>query len=247
MVLSSSAAKVRTNNRSTEHDSRKRWVFVALKSEMAKSSAPRLPRPGDLPKRTKTSRGATAAAETRLSIRSALRLAPELRTELREPLASKLSRYAREIERVSVRMLDVNGPKGGVDNRCRIKAVVSGRPSLIVEELATDPEEAFRLALPRLESALRRERGRRRAPVPRAGTQKSHRFQVQTRHRGRCHVLQPIESAKMNGFDPGRYVCAGARAYLRGEKVPLPHEIRAAELAAPKNSVGPPPSRLVEA
>ena len=56
-----------------------------------------------------------------------------------------------------------------------------------------------------------------------------------------------IESAKMNDLDPGRYLCAGARAYLRGERVPLPHEIRAAELAAPKNSVGPPPSRLVEA
>lgn len=141
---------------------------------MAKSSA-HLPSPAALPKRTKTSRGATAAEETPLSIRSAVRLEPELRAELRERLGSKLSRYAREIERVSLRMLDVNGPRGGVDTRCQIKVVISGRPSVIVEELATDPREAFRLALPRLESAVRRELGRagrnvRKGPARRGKT-----------------------------------------------------------------------------
>jgi hypothetical protein len=35
------------------------------------------------------------------------------------------------IERVSVRVRDVNGPRGGVDHECRIKVVLSGLPSVM--------------------------------------------------------------------------------------------------------------------
>lgn len=41
-----------------------------------------------------------------------------------------------------------------------------------------------------------------------------------------------IESARLNGLDPRAYLIAGARAHLRGEQVPLPHELRARALEA---------------
>jgi len=40
-----------------------------------------------------------------------------------------------------------------------------------------------------------------------------------------------IESARMNGLDPAQYLRMAAAAHLRGQPVPLPHELRAAQLA----------------
>ena len=42
-----------------------------------------------------------------------------------------------------------------------------------------------------------------------------------------------IESARMNGIDAAAYLRLGAEAHLRGETVPLPHELRQAGLSAP--------------
>lgn len=38
------------------------------------------------------------------------------------------------IERVSVRVEDVNGQCGGIGKRCLIKVVLSGLPSVVVDE-----------------------------------------------------------------------------------------------------------------
>jgi transposase len=52
-----------------------------------------------------------------------------------------------------------------------------------------------------------------------------------------------IESARMNGLDPGAYLTAAATAHLRGQKVPLPHELRGISLGRPiaAPSQGPAP------
>jgi len=42
-----------------------------------------------------------------------------------------------------------------------------------------------------------------------------------------------IESAKMNGLDPGAYLRHGAEAFLRGKRVPLPHELRDLAIVRP--------------
>jgi hypothetical protein len=39
-----------------------------------------------------------------------------------------------------------------------------------------------------------------------------------------------IESAKLNGLEPSTYLKTGAEASLRGERVPLPHEIARSSL-----------------
>lgn len=77
----------------------------------------------------------------------------EVTDEDREAIALKLGRklgkFASSIERISVRLSDANGPKGGRDQIVRIKVVLSGRPSVMVEER----DAAFPLAVDRAANA----------------------------------------------------------------------------------------------
>ena len=116
--------------------------------------------------------GRTWAPGTPLAVRtSGLAIEPEVRERVRQRLGWRLGKFAPRIERISVRFEDVNGPRGGVDVACRIKAVLSSVPSVVVTELAHDAVEAFDRAGQRLERAVRRavDRGRGRGrlgPVP---------------------------------------------------------------------------------
>jgi hypothetical protein len=71
------------------------------------------------------------------------------------------------MERVFVRFEDLNGPKGGDDTACRIQVALSGQPPLVVEARGEGEAHAFRLAVPKLATALNRQRDRRRSK-PRA-------------------------------------------------------------------------------
>jgi hypothetical protein len=74
----------------------------------------------------------------------------------------KLGRYDTSIERVTVRVLDVNGPRGGVDKLCRIKVVLSGLPSVVFESRTLSLKAAINGALSGAERAVRRSVQRRR-------------------------------------------------------------------------------------
>ena len=105
--------------------------------------------------------GRTSAAETPLALRtSGIGLTPELREHVLGRMGWRLGKFARHIERLTVRFEDVNGPRGGVDTVCRIKVVLSGHASVVVEELASGPFEAFNRADDRVERAVRRAIGR---------------------------------------------------------------------------------------
>ena len=86
----------------------------------------------------------------------------EDRVYVRRKLGMKLGKFARAIERVSVRIKDVNGPRGGIDKLCRIKVVLSGLPSVVVEQQHASLQAAVDNALRRTESAVRRSVQRRR-------------------------------------------------------------------------------------
>lgn len=85
------------------------------------------------------------------------------RAYIRGELGARLGKFASGVERASVRLDDVNGPRGGVDHRCRIKLVLSGRPSIVVEHQAVSARAAVDGAIARAERALGRSVGRRRA------------------------------------------------------------------------------------
>jgi len=122
-----------------------------------------------LPREAKARRGRTDVASTPLAIRSRIALEPGFRDLVRLRLGRKLGKFARHIERVSVRFDDDNGPRGGVDVVCRAKAVLIGLPSQVVEERGADPLEAFQRVAVALERTVRRtvQRSGRAAAQPR--------------------------------------------------------------------------------
>jgi CBS domain-containing protein len=122
----------------------------------------RSPLPGRLPRAEKRRAGRTVTAETPAHIRSiGSVLDAEDKRYLRRKLGRKLGKFAYAIERTSVRVEDVNGPRGGVDKRCRIKVVLTGLPSVVVEERHHLLQAALDGALARVERAVRQATQRR--------------------------------------------------------------------------------------
>ncbi|HNP65878.1 MAG TPA: HPF/RaiA family ribosome-associated protein, partial [Woeseiaceae bacterium] len=98
------------------------------------------------------STGNVSAVGTPTYIRSVdSALSAEDRQYLRLKLGQKLHKFAPAVVRSSVRVEDVNGPRGGIDKRCRIKVVLRGLPSVVVEELHQSQRDAIDGALPRME------------------------------------------------------------------------------------------------
>ena len=86
----------------------------------------------------------------------------DTRRYMRQKLSRALEKFAQSIERVTVRVKDVNGPRGGIDQLCRIKVVLSKLPSVLVETRHALLDVAFRSALARTERAVRKSVQRRR-------------------------------------------------------------------------------------
>ena len=69
---------------------------------------------------------------------SNLALQPEHRERIARRVGFALSRLSGRIRRVEVRLADVNGPRGGIDKRCRVLVHMSGGGSMLVEEKSSD-------------------------------------------------------------------------------------------------------------
>lgn len=84
------------------------------------------------------------------------------RAYIRRKLGRKLGKFADAVERMSVRIEDVNGPRGGHDKRCRIKITLRGMASVVVEEQHSALQAAIDGALRRAGSTVTRQLQRRR-------------------------------------------------------------------------------------
>lgn len=132
-------------------------------------SGRRAPLAARIARRAKRHAGRTAGAQTPAHIRSVgTALDRADRDYLRRKLGRKLGKFATAIERTSVRIEDVNGPRGGVDKRCDIKVVLGGVPSVVVSERHHSLQAAMDRALDRTERAVRRALQRRRTKSVRA-------------------------------------------------------------------------------
>lgn len=130
------------------------------------SSDDRAPFADQVPRPVKAVAGRTTASLVPAHIFERLpkteRLDDSDRDYIRRKLGMRLGKFARAIERVSVRLKDVNGPRGGIDQNCQIKVVLSGHPSVVIEEQDESPKAAFDLALSRTERAVKRQLERNR-------------------------------------------------------------------------------------
>ena len=123
----------------------------------------RVPLPASLPRPVKRASGRTGTSRTPADVRViGVELDDEDRALIRRKLGAKLGKFVASIERVTVRMTDTNGPRGGIDHVCQVKVVLSGLPSVVVERRDASPHVAIDLALRATEQAVRRGVSRRR-------------------------------------------------------------------------------------
>ncbi len=92
-----------------------------------------------------------------------------LREHATRRLSFALRRFHDQVRLVTVRLVDVNGPRRGVDSRCSITADLVDGPRLFVDATAAWPSAAITHAASRLGEAVRRAHRRqtgRRAGAP---------------------------------------------------------------------------------
>lgn len=97
------------------------------------------------------------------------------RDYIRRKLGRKLGKFDSAVERVSVRIEDVNGPRGGLDKRCRIKITLRGMASVAVEQQHSALQAAIDGALDRAGRTVTRQMQRRRVRAHGRSGQKSWR------------------------------------------------------------------------
>lgn len=81
-----------------------------------------------------------------------------VRERVERRLGFALARFGDRVGRVAVHLADVNGPRGGVDRRCRIVADVPGPGAapVVVEEAGDDLNAVIDRAAERVGRAVRR-------------------------------------------------------------------------------------------
>ncbi len=105
----------------------------------------------------KETRGRTISPETPVAIRAKDGgVDDELRAYVHQRAGFKLGKYAPQVDRISVRFEDMNGPKGGADSQCTVKVVLSRHESVVVEVVEADYRQAFDHAIDSTERAVRR-------------------------------------------------------------------------------------------
>ena len=126
-------------------------------------AAQRSPLPPTLPRPAKLARDRSHVVPPPAHIRvSSVEMEQQDRDNVARKLGMKLGKFASSIERITVRLSDANGPKGGRDQICQVKVVLSGLPSIVVEERDSVLQNALARAMKATAVAVRRRVQRRR-------------------------------------------------------------------------------------
>lgn len=85
-----------------------------------------------------------------------------LSQHLRRRVDFALGRIGGGVQRVVVRLYDVNGTRGGIDKRCRLQLHLADGGEVVVQDTRSDLYEAIGAAIERAARALKRRSGRLR-------------------------------------------------------------------------------------
>lgn len=86
-----------------------------------------------------------------------------LRGHILRRLQFALGRFRDRVARISVRLSDLNGPRGGVDKVCRLQIRLHGMPDILIEDSEADQYMAISRAADRAGRTLGRRLRRARA------------------------------------------------------------------------------------
>ena len=86
-----------------------------------------------------------------------IELSGELKDYIRRRVHFSLGRFAARIRSLSIRLADINGPRGGVDKCCDIRVDVGLRQQVIVRERQANLHAAVAFAMERAERAVQRQ------------------------------------------------------------------------------------------
>ncbi|MCG6118419.1 MAG: HPF/RaiA family ribosome-associated protein [Aquimonas sp.] len=99
-----------------------------------------------------------------------------LSQHLQRRLGFALGRLGGSVQRVVVRLCDVNGNRGGIDKRCRLQLRLASGGEVVVQDTRGDLYEAISAAIERAASALKRRSGRVRTLLRRGRSAAPDRF-----------------------------------------------------------------------
>ena len=91
-------------------------------------------------------------------------LTEALREHTHRRLGFALAHCDEIIQRVTVRLSDINGPRGGADKRCHIQVAVVRQADVVIEDIQADLYVAIDRAADRAGRALARQIERQREP-----------------------------------------------------------------------------------
>jgi len=94
--------------------------------------------------------------------------APRIERLARQKVHTHLHRFASQLNRVTVRLQDENGPKGGLDKRCHIVATGPRVGTLTVDTLMENPLAAVDRCVTRMTEVVRRTTSKTRTRDTRA-------------------------------------------------------------------------------
>lgn len=86
-----------------------------------------------------------------------LGLSTELKAHVERRVHFNLGRFAGKIRCLSIRLADINGPRGGLDKGCDIRVDLGLGQQLIVRERQASVQAAVAFALDRAERAVQRQ------------------------------------------------------------------------------------------
>ena len=94
---------------------------------------------------------------------SGISLTDELREHTERRLGFALDRAHHDINTVTVRLSDINGPRGGSDKRCQIQIPLPHHPGVVIEETDADLYIAIDRAASRAGNTLARQLSKQRS------------------------------------------------------------------------------------
>ena len=96
-------------------------------------------------------------------------LTQPLRHYVRKKIQSSIEARSEDIQRIDIRLSDINGPHGGIDKRCHLHLVIPQLKDIVIEDTRENLYHAIDRAIARartvLDRKLSRKRQKKQAPV----------------------------------------------------------------------------------